>query len=404
MKITIVTAYFRPEISPVTHLYADLAADLAAYGADVTVVTGPAVRGLDEETRAAYRTRTDERAPEGYRILRTGGGREGTNFLLRGLRLLFCAWALYRTAKRVPTDAYLLGSMPPFLGLIGARLNQRARTVYVLQDIFPDSMLLMGRFSESHPVVRLCRRMERVSYAGNTRFITISEDMAETLGQRGVARARITVVPNWADCAAVRPVARADNPLFDELELKRDAFIVLYAGTLGALQCPDVLLDAAKLLDGRGEVLFVLLGGGGLYAHIERRIAAERLGNVRLFPLQPPERAGEVYSIGDVAVVPLAAGVTRVAMPSKTWTAMAAARPLLITADSGSAWARAVKEAGCGYCAAPGDAQSLAGAVETAYRNRARLPEMGALSRAYAQARLDRKAATRQYYETLQKP
>ena len=155
MKITIVTAYFWPEISPITHLYADLAADLAAYGADVTVVTGPAVRGLDEETRAAYRARTDERAPEGYRILRTGGGREGTNFILRGLRLLFGAWALYRKARRVPTDAYLLGSMPPFLGLIGAWLNKRARTVYVLQDIFPDSMLMMGRFSESHPIVRL---------------------------------------------------------------------------------------------------------------------------------------------------------------------------------------------------------------------------------------------------------
>ena len=32
MRITIVTAYFAPEISPITHLYRDLAEELTALG------------------------------------------------------------------------------------------------------------------------------------------------------------------------------------------------------------------------------------------------------------------------------------------------------------------------------------------------------------------------------------
>ena len=65
MNVTIVTTYFEPEISPVTHLYAALAEDFVTYGAQVTVVTNLPQRGLDEAARAAYRARTDERTAAG---------------------------------------------------------------------------------------------------------------------------------------------------------------------------------------------------------------------------------------------------------------------------------------------------------------------------------------------------
>lgn len=402
MNVTIVTTYFEPEISPVTHLYAALAEDFVTYGAQVTVVTNLPQRGLDEAARAAYRARTDERTAAGYRVLRTGGGREGTHFLVRGFRLLIGAWKLFLTARRVETDVYLLGSMPPFLGLIGAWLHKRAHTVYILQDIFPDTLLLMGKLSMAHPVLRLCRWMEKRSYLGNTRLITLSQDMAETLLARGVDADRLDVIPNWADCETVQPVARADNALFDALGLSRDAFIALYAGTLGLLQRPDVLLDAAKLLlERQREIQFVIFGGGGQFERVRERVANEGLHNVRLYPLLRAARAGEVYSVGDVAVVPLASGVTRVAMPSKTATAMAAGRPLVVTAEPGSAWERQMAEAGCAFCVPPDDPAALAQALEQAYEARGALDAMGERARAYATTHFDRATATRRYYEVL---
>ena len=72
LHIALVSAYFAPEITPITHLYADLAEDFCKYGAKVTVVTNMPNRGLGEEQRVSYLSRTDETAPEGYRILRVG--------------------------------------------------------------------------------------------------------------------------------------------------------------------------------------------------------------------------------------------------------------------------------------------------------------------------------------------
>ncbi|MEG1524724.1 MAG: glycosyltransferase family 4 protein [Clostridia bacterium] len=404
MQVTIVTAYFAPEITPITHLYQDLAADLSRYGAEVTVVTGMANRGLNEEQRAAYQTRTDEHTPEGFRILRVGNvRREGSGLLSRGLHFLSGTVSLYRVAKHVPTDVYLLGSMPPFLGLVGAQLSKRARTVYILQDIFPDSMLLMGKLSEHHPVIRLCRWMERRSYRKNTRLITVSEDMKKTLLMRGVPQERLDVIGNWADTEAVRPVTRADNPLFDELALSREGFYAIYAGTLGILQCPDLLLDAAKLLKDQAGITLLILGGGALTAHVRTRMETEEIANVKLFPLVSADRVSEAYSLGDVALVPLVAGTTRVAMPSKTWSAMSAGRPVIITAERDSAWAELIAKAGCGYICPPGDAETLADALLACYYARDTLPQMGARARTYVENECSRRQATSHYYEVLTK-
>ena len=441
MRITIVTAYFSPEITPITHLYADLAQDLVKYGGSVTVVTSAPARGLTASEREAYRFRRDQRTPEGYRVLRVGKpGSEGSGLLRRGAHFLAGAVALYRAAKAVPTDVYLLGSMPPFLGPVGALLHRRARTVYILQDIFPDTMIRMGRYGEGHPFVRLGRWMERVSYRGNDRFVTLSADMAETLKSRGVPENRISVVGNWADTDAIRPVPRADNPLFDELGLDRDRFYVVYAGTLGPLQCPDLLLDTALLFfserkeakennivrsadrDGTEvslfsvesdakendiarsadlPITFLIFGGGALLDHVRERIRREKIENVRLLPLLPPERSGEVYSLGDAALIPIAAGTFRCATPSKTWTAMAAGRPLIVTGEADSAFAKTVEAAGCGFVVPPGDAAALASAVRRAYENRRSLPALSENARRYAEKALSRESATKRYFEIV---
>ena len=403
LHIALVSAYFAPEITPITHLYANLAEDLCRYGARVTVVTNLPSRGLREEERKAYHDRAEETAPEGYRILRVGlKTREKQNFLLRGFRFLSNTNALYRAAKAVQADVYLLGSMPPFLGLVGASLNHHARTVYILQDIFPDSMVAMGKFTEWHPIVRLSRRMEQRIYRKNTSFVTLSEDMKRTLVARGIDPKKIVVIPNWADTDAIRPIAREENTLFEELGLSRDCFYAVYAGTLGILQEPDVMLDAAKLLREERDIRIVIFGDGALLEHVKARIAHEQINNILLFPLLPSERVAEVYSLGDAALVPLKKGVTRFAMPSKTWSALAAGRPVIVCVDAGSEWARSIEHESYGVCVTPGEPQEMADAILRLHASTVPLEELGARARCYACEHASRAAATRAYYAWLQ--
>ncbi len=403
LHIALVTAYFTPEITPITHLYTDLAEDLCRYGADVSVVTNMPNRGMNEEERADYLDRTEEVTPEGYRVFRVGTkAREKKNFVLRALHFAINTRALRRAAKKLHADVYLLGSMPPFLGLVGAELSRRARTVYILQDIFPDSMVAMGKFTEWHPVVRASRRMEQRIYRKNTSFITLSEDMKRTLVARGIEPERIAVIPNWADTESIRPIARKDNPLFDELNLSREGFYAVYAGTLGILQEPDVILDAAKLLLETKDIRILIFGDGAMLDHIKKRIERERIENVLLFPLYPSERVAQVYSLGDAALVPLKKGATRYAMPSKTWSALAAGCPVIVCAEAGSEWARSIEHESYGVCVTPGEAGEMADAILRLHASTVPLEELGARARSYACEHASRAQATRAYYDWLQ--
>ena len=325
----------------------------------------------------------------------------GANLAARALRAWLNTRAIYRAARKLKADVYLLCSMPPYLGLVGARLSRRARTVYILQDIFPDSMVAAGKYTEWHPFVRLCRRIEQHIYRRNSTFITLSEEMKRTLIARGIEPHRIAVIPNWADTESIRPISREQNALFDELSLPREGFYAVYAGTLGFLQEPDVILDAAKLLLGEKDVRIVVFGDGALLEHVKNRIEREQIENVLLFPLLPAERTAEVYSIADAALVPLKKGVTRIAVPSETWLALAAGRPVIVCAEAGSEWARSIERESYGICITPGEPREMADAILRLHASTVPLGELGARARGYACKHASRAQATKAYYDWL---
>lgn len=402
MKITVVTGYYAPELTPVTHLLSDLCSDLAAYGHEVTVVTNLADRGLTETERLAYFDRCDEKVSDNLRILRAGAKtREQGGLLKRALRFVGNTKLLYEQAKQLDTDVYLLFSTPPFLGLVGEKLAKRKKTVYVVQDIFPDSLVATGKFASKHPAVKLMRRLEKRIYRGNSAIVTVSDDMAKTLEMRHVPKEKLSVIGNWADTTAIRPVLREDNPLFSDWGIDPDGFYVVYAGNLGLLQDLDTALSAMQIVKNNGiDATLLLIGNGAAKSHLVDRIQKENIENVQLFAMQSLDKVGAVYSLGDVNLISLKSHVTEIAMPSKTWSAMAAGRPVIVTADDGSAWEKTINDSGAGLTVLPGDPRGLSIAIERMYRMQQELPKMGENARAYVTDKVTRAQATKAY-ETL---
>lgn len=399
LHIALISTHFAPEVTPMTHLYADLAEDFCRYGARVSVVTKLPGHELSEEERAVFYTRRDEIAAPGYRIQRVGKkARRGAKLLERALRALQNTLAIYRASKKLKADVYILCSQPAYLGLVGARLSRRARTVYLLQEIFPDNLVAAGKYTEWHPFMRFCRRLEQHIYRGNSAFITLSEEMKRTLIARGVEQHKIAVIPNWADTDVIQPISRAENMLFDELSLPREGFYAVYAGALGFLQEPDVILDAAKLLRNESDIRILVFGDGALREHVENRVEREQIENVLLFPLRSIQQTAQIYSMADVVLVPLKKGMTRIAVPSETQLALAAGRPLIVCAEPGSEWARSIEHESYGVCIMPGEPQEMADAILRLHASTVPLGELGARARNYACEHASREQATRAYF------
>jgi colanic acid biosynthesis glycosyl transferase WcaI len=93
-------------------------------------------------------------------------------------------------------------------------------------------------------------------------------------------------------------------------------------------------------------------GGSGLEP---LREATAGLPNVRFAPYQPRQRLSEVLASGDIHLVPLKKGLARSSVPSKTYSVLAAGRPLLASVDAGTEVARVVDQANCGIAVPPED-------------------------------------------------
>ena len=278
-------------------------------------------------------------------------------------------------AARGPFDGVIAVSPPLTLGLAGwlVALRHRCPLVCNVQDVFPDVAIQVGAIT-SPRAIRFFRALERFTYRRSDAVTVLSDDMATNVaaklatGSPGgdhqvsshTGRPLVRVIPNFVDIDAIGPgdrhtAYRIEHDLGDRI-------VVMYAGNLGHSQALDLLVGAARRHHHRHDLVYVV-NGGGVRAD-ELREAAADLGNLVVVGYQPADRVPEVLATADVHVVLLKAGLGASSVPSKTYSAMAAGRPLIASIDEGTEVARVLHGAGAGLAVPPDDLDAFVAAVE----------------------------------------
>ena len=373
-------------------------------------------RGLSKEEINRYKKIRVETNFDGHQVVHLYRMfSEGKNPVQRALRYTCSAFIQFFKgvfAKDARScDVMFISSTPPIQGAMAGLVKKCRRDhipmVYNLQDIFPDSLVGTGLAKKGGLLWKIGRVIENFTYRNADKIIVISQDFKRNIMAKGVPEEKIEVIYNWVDADAVQPVAKEENPLYEEFGLSREAFTVVYAGNLGNAQNIRIILDAAKRFDDDG-VQFVIFGTGGLEEDIRRRIAEEGLTNVRLLPLQPYERVSHVYSLGDACVVSCKEGLGGSAMPSKTWTIMSCGRPVIASFDEGElkeiiegASAGSASVGPCGVFTHAGKVEEFAEAVRSLMADRDRCEQMGRNARAFILENLTKEVGTRKYVEVI---
>jgi colanic acid biosynthesis glycosyl transferase WcaI len=158
----------------------------------------------------------------------------------------------------------------------------------------------------------------------------------------------------------------------------------MYAGNVGLSQSLDVLIDAAGALAYDGDLAFVINGQGAARTDLENK--ARGLTNVHFVDLQPSSRLPEVLAAADIHVVPLKRGLARSSVPSKTYSILAAGRPIVASVDPGSEVARIVERSGAGIAVPPEDAEAVTKALRALIDAPLERERMGAAGRAFVQS------------------
>jgi colanic acid biosynthesis glycosyl transferase WcaI len=84
---------------------------------------------------------------------------------------------------------------------------------------------------------------------------------------------------------------------------------------------------------------------------------------VRFTGYRPVDRLAEVLAAGDVHVVPLRTGLGDVSVPSKTFSSLAAGRPVLASIDPETEIPRLLAAASAGVAVPPDDLDAFVGAL-----------------------------------------
>ncbi len=366
MNILIIDAYFAPEIIGFTHLEHDILEGLIRAGHRVTVVCPTPSRGIPKETAQKYKSIRHETI-DGVEVYRYWAPIEGRNPIIRAFRYFWCNLRGNRVGRRFrDTDVIFAVSTPPTQGLFVGKLAKKLKVpfVYSLQDVFPDSLVTTGMTTNNSWLYRIGARVEKKTYLLCSRVIVLSHSVERNLLNKGVPQSKLLTVSNWIDAEEVHPVPKEDNRLFEEFDIDRGKFNVVYAGNFGASQGAGVILEAAKLLKDDDSIRFVIFGGGAEFEQAKEIVRQEQLQNVIINPLLPMDRVSEVYSLGDVSIITCKKGVGGIAMPSKLWSIMACGTPIIAAFDTDSELADVLKASGAGVCIEPEDPKQLADAIK----------------------------------------
>jgi len=367
MKILFLPVYHYPEKAASLYMGENAREAYAAQGWKMKIICPCPSRGVDVNTRKSYIESPDTEELSGaVKVRRFRLFREGKNIFMRALRYVICQMKQYRYAiKENDTDVLFVSSTPPIQGLLMMRVKKKlgCKTIYNLQDIFPDSLINAGLTHRGSLAWRIGRTIENKTYKYADKIIVISEGFKKNIMEKGVPEEKIELIPNWVDEAAITPIKREDNPLFDRLKLDRACFYVVYSGNIGKSQNIEMLLKVAELLIDEKDIRFVVIGNGVCRDELFEKSQKRNLDNIRLIDFLPYNDISYVFGLGDVGLVMSKAGIGGSSVPSKAWSIMCAERPILASFDHGSELESVIKKAECGVCVSPDDATALASEI-----------------------------------------
>ncbi len=367
----------------------NVARELAARGADVTVVSGSTSHEFYAPPATTGRYTFED--VDGIRYVWIRTPRYGES---RSLGRMY-AWASYlaglpglpRLGLPRP-DTIIVSSPPPFTVVPAAGLARKygARLVFEVRDIWPLTLVDIGSISPRHPLIRVTQWVEDFAYRRADAVVSVLPAAEPHMRARGLQEGKFHYVPNGLRLAETGP-RRPGGCV--RAALRDRSFIVGYTGKLGSSNGMETFVDAAGLLQDRRDIGFAVIGTGAEREELKSRATRLGLDNIVFLPPVSKERVPDILAELDVCYLgfrdePLYRfGVS----PTKLFDYMAAAKPIIMGLRAGN---DPVGEAGCGITVPPEDPGALAQAVralsETGPDGRAR---MGAAGRAYLIANHD---------------
>lgn len=347
-KVLIHSLVFNPDGVSTAYLYGDIAIALKRAGYDVVVLTTtPHYNIVESQLRdqplrwfvPGFLKKSDFEGIKVYHVPQK-------KFKSTILRLFgFVYWHLISFTAALfirKVDVILSPSPPLTIGLLNVGLGRLkgAVVIYNVQEVYPD---ILGK--KSGLVFNILSRMEHYIYNRSSAVTTIDRIFYDTIKDRFRNPDKLHIIPNFVDTDLYRPVKETSS-LDKSLFIPNDNLKLLYAGNIGMAQDWDTLIELAKKTKCCNYDYYVI-GEGMMRKYLKDKITEFDLTNIHLLPYQPRELMPEIIGFSDIQFIFMEPKIAAQGFPSKVYTIMASAKPLLVCSPENSPIVNFLSEIEC---------------------------------------------------------
>jgi colanic acid biosynthesis glycosyl transferase WcaI len=401
MNILFIVSVFPPEGEPSAVMAEELSCAWVQSGHRVTVVCPFPNRPHGVIHPGFKRTWRFKCIVNGIIVVRLwtwliGRRRTRINRLLENLTFGFSSSIYVLLAKR--PEVVVLETWPLIaqLCVLLVCLLRGIPLINYVKDLYPEVLSAAGILGEHSRLHRFLLGLDAFTSRRSTHTVAISDSV-----RHHVAKTRkvdqLSVIRDWLNLDTIRPFP-GQSRWRNEIGLRKEDFVFMYAGTIGHASKVDVLCEAARQTASASDIRIVCIGEGILKARMLEEQETFNLTNLLILPFQPRERVSEVLSSADVMLMLASRNLRFSSVPSKFITYLAAGKPMICSVDATSEIGMIVRENGLGFVVEPEDPRALANAMRTVSKlDRACLREMGARAREFAVNNYSLQRATKDF-------
>ena len=290
------------------------------------------------------------------------------------------------------------GTSPPiFQGLTAWALARIKHVPFLFEvrDLWPAFAISVGVLHQ--PIlIKLSEWLEGFLYRHSDLVVVNSPGYIQHVQNRGARH--VELVANGTDTTMFSP--SLDGTDFRQEHALENKFVTLYAGAHGLSNDLGVLLEAAKRILDRKDILIVLLGDGKDKPGLLSQAAREGLDNVIFLPPIPKVKMPHALAAADACVAILKpVDLYKTTYPNKVFDYMAAGKPVILAIDG--VIKEVIENAEGGIPIPPGNPEALANAILTLADNPELAIRMGRQARQYVETHFDRITLASKFMEII---
>lgn len=228
-------------------------------------------------------------------------------------------------------DVILSPSPPLTIGVINLWLSKLkgCKVIYNVQEIYPDILNL-----KKGKLLSFIKYIERYVYNNSSAVTTIDEIFYKTIVNRFIDKRKLYIIPNFVDTTIYNSklsVEKLDSDLFP----KSNSIKLLYAGNIGIAQSWEPLISLARRTLGK-NIDYYVVGEGVMKSFIEEKREQYSLYNIHLIPYQQRTLMPYILAYSDLQFIFMNPKMDMQGFPSKVYTILACAKPLLVCSGEGT--------------------------------------------------------------------